>query len=91
MKVRLNGKKYGVVYCPLSDIPAKGRKSTVGLCVYSAKTVFIDSGRTRKEQLEIAIHELSHVLKDKWPEKKVKRFSRALSSALWKLGYRRTK
>ena len=51
--------------------------------------VEIDPRQDSKEYLDTAIHELLHVAQPDLSETSVIRVSRLISSALWKLGFRR--
>lgn len=62
---------------------------TLGICHYDPPRIEIDPRQDSKEYMDTLIHEMLHHHFPKLSEKKVKKISKSLSSALWKKRYRR--
>jgi len=89
MHVNIKGNKWGVIFCPLKEIPTKVGETFLGLCDYENKTIFIADSTRGEEKLDTLTHEVLHALDDKLGEKEVKYLSEGVAKVLWKLGYRR--
>jgi hypothetical protein len=89
MRLKLMGKEWGLIFCPLKEIPTKKTEEVVGLCDFDNSTIFCSNEATGLDKLDTLIHELTHALKSKWTDKEVVVFSKDVAAALWKIGYRK--
>lgn len=89
MRIKLRGKRWGVIQCPLKDMPERAGSQVVGLCDYENSSIFVADTVSGKEKLGVVVHELTHALKKGWTEGQVSEFSENMAEALWALGYRR--
>ena len=89
MHIMIKGKKWGVIFCPLKEIPMKGGETLLGLCDYDNTSLFIADSTHGEEKLATITHEVMHAIDEKLKEKDVYRISMGVAKALWGLGYRR--
>lgn len=89
MHINIKGSKWGVLFCPLKEIPTKKGETLLGLCDYENKTIFIADSTHGEERLATILHEILHAVDDNLKEKEVYTLSTGAAKALWKLGYRR--
>ena len=89
MQIIIKGEKWGVIYCPLSEIPVQDGKAVLGLCDYENKTLFIADSIKGESKLQVIAHETIHAIKKSLTEKEVDAIAVNVAKVLWKIGYRK--
>jgi hypothetical protein len=67
--------------------PGKGGKTPYGM-VDMEGNVYIDPRQSKSEMLDTLVHEMLHIAYPRMSEKSVRGGSLAISTALWRRGYR---
>jgi hypothetical protein len=83
MRVKIKGKSWLVRQAILEA------KSHVGECTWSERLIEIAPGQGPRQLLNTIIHETAHAVNWRWSEKTVREIAKAVTSVLWKTGYRR--
>jgi hypothetical protein len=66
-----------------------GKERSCGLAWQHLNKIEIDTRLTPRKELEIMVHEVSHLVFPKMPEEDVERLGKIVSKVLWQQGYRK--
>jgi hypothetical protein len=66
-----------------------GKERSYGLAWQHLKKIELDSRLTPRKELEIMVHEVSHLVFPKMVEEHVERLGKIVSKVLWQEGYRK--
>lgn len=85
------GKEWKVILTTPALVPNKGlfrafrhkHNYNVGLCLYEARTIYVDAGQTEDEVGETLMHELFHLDREKYDYVKDHKFFEAQSPSVW--------